>query len=65
FVDSFRRLHPTDPGFTLPPLRPRVRLDYLLVSTDLAERVRACRPAPPGALLARASDHLPLVAEID
>jgi exodeoxyribonuclease III len=28
WIDAFRRLHPDDPGFTLPASSPQVRLDY-------------------------------------
>src|SRR5919198_1306891 len=29
YVDSFRRLHPTEPGATLPTSNPHIRLDYV------------------------------------
>jgi exonuclease III len=64
WVDAFRHLHPDDPGFTLPAVAPRIRLDYLLVPGALLPRVTACAPAVDAPLAARASDHLPLVAEI-
>jgi endonuclease/exonuclease/phosphatase family metal-dependent hydrolase len=64
WVDAFRHLHPDEPGFTLPAVAPRIRLDYLLVPGALLPRVTACAPAVDAPLAARASDHLPLVAEI-
>ena len=65
-VDAFRRLHPDEPGLTLPTARPTVRLDYFLVGPSVASEVVACTPVAlePG-LLTAASDHLPLVLELD
>lgn len=63
--DAYRRLHPTDPGFTLPAPRPQVRLDYLLAPEALLPRIRICEPVREGPLIARASDHLPLLAVIE
>ena len=64
WVDAFRHLHPDEPGFTLPAVSPQIRLDYLLVPAALLPRVTSCAPAVDAPLAARASDHLPLVAEI-
>jgi exodeoxyribonuclease III len=64
WVDAFRRLHPDEPGFTLPATHPQVRLDYALVPESVLPRIRICEPVlndtrtPPG------SDHLPLLLEI-
>jgi exodeoxyribonuclease-3 len=63
WVDVFRRLHPDEPGYTLPAAEPHVRLDYLLASPALLPRIERCEPAAHEDL-ARASDHLPLVAVI-
>jgi exonuclease III len=63
WVDGFRHLHPGAPGYTLPAMSPRVRLDYVLVPSPLLDRLAACEPAVDAPLAARASDHLPLVAE--
>lgn len=64
WVDAYRHLHPDEAGFTLPSASPGIRLDYLLVPRPLLARVIACAPAVDAPLAARASDHLPLVAEI-
>lgn len=66
YVDAFRSLHPDEPGLTMPAMAPSVRLDYVLVSAGLASSVVSCRVggADPSELGA-ASDHLPLVAELD
>lgn len=65
-VDAFRRLNPAVPGGTIPSGAPSVRLDYFLVAPGLMPCVVACGlgVADPG-LLAAASDHLPLVLELD
>jgi endonuclease/exonuclease/phosphatase family metal-dependent hydrolase len=64
WVDTFRHLHPKDAGYTLPAVEPQIRLDYVLAPRAMLPLVTACAPAADVALAARASDHLPLVAEI-
>jgi exodeoxyribonuclease-3 len=64
WVDAFRHLHPDDPGFTMPALAPQVRLDYTLVPAALLGAVTLCEPARDVAMVARASDHLPLVTDL-
>jgi endonuclease/exonuclease/phosphatase family metal-dependent hydrolase len=65
-VDTFRRLHADDPGYTLPARDPSVRLDYLLSTAEALPLVRSCDPvrATDEPLVSRASDHLPLLSEI-
>jgi exodeoxyribonuclease III len=63
WIDAFRHLHPGKAGFTLPPGRPSVRLDYVLVPADLLPRIDRCEPAD-GPLVERASDHLPLLMDV-
>jgi endonuclease/exonuclease/phosphatase family metal-dependent hydrolase len=81
FVDGFRSIHPTEPGFTMPAIDPSVRLDYALIGPDLVDTLRACAPVsvegkvgsvgpegPEGLLPSRlllASDHLPLVTVLE
>jgi exodeoxyribonuclease-3 len=66
FVDAFRRLNPDEPGSTMPAIAPTVRLDYVMVGPELVLSVSACRIGElDRALLVAASDHLPLVAELD
>lgn len=70
FVDAFACLHPERAGHTIPtpaaaasPFSP-ARLDYIHLSPDLAPRLRSARiyRRPPAA---EASDHFPLVVDID
>jgi exonuclease III len=63
YVDCYRRLH-SEPGLTFPAWEPNVRLDYVFAQRNFAERVRHCDvmngiPEP-----AKATDHLPLIAEL-
>ena len=64
YADCYRRLN-SDPGFTFPAWEPNVRLDYVFVPEQHASRVTACRVMDDIHEPARATDHLPLIAEID
>ncbi|MBI2189049.1 MAG: endonuclease/exonuclease/phosphatase family protein [Acidobacteria bacterium] len=64
YVDAYRRLQPDLVGSTFPTWDPHVRLDYLFVPGDYAANLRSCSvvtnaPAPA------ASDHFPLLADLD
>lgn len=59
-VDAFAQAGAAGSGFTFPTGDPRVRIDYVLVSPDLAPRVVAAGP-----LAVDASDHLPVVVDLD
>ena len=68
YLDSFRRLHPdvpANPGFTFPTWDPHVRLDFAFVPARDVSRLKACGPMAISPRLQEASDHLPLLAEID
>jgi endonuclease/exonuclease/phosphatase family metal-dependent hydrolase len=64
YVDAYRVRHGAEVGYTFPTWAPHVRLDYVFTPKGFANRVRACEifshPAAPAA-----SDHLPLVADVD
>ena len=64
YVDVFRALHPSDSGFTFPTNQPTLRLDYVFVRERDRARVRACRVID-GVEAAKASDHFPLVADLE
>lgn len=53
-----------DPQPTFPAERPLVRIDYICLSAPLAPALRWCRPWITDETAA-ASDHLPVLAEID
>jgi exodeoxyribonuclease-3 len=63
YVDAFRLKHVADPGFTLPTTDPHVRLDYMFVPRDYADRVGSCDVVHHKDAV-RASDHFPLVADL-
>ncbi len=62
-TDCFRALHPDDDGFTLPPLQPNARLDYILVNDALKSHLANCRVVREPFAVLKASDHCPVVAE--
>jgi exodeoxyribonuclease-3 len=63
YIDGYRKLHGSDPGFTFPTWSPHVRLDYMFVPTGFAERLEACEIVKSPATL-DASDHFPFLAEV-
>jgi exodeoxyribonuclease-3 len=64
YLDAYRSLHPKAPGFTFLSGDPHVRLDYVFVPEAWAARLRTCEVVNgPGAVAA--SDHLPVVADLD
>jgi endonuclease/exonuclease/phosphatase family metal-dependent hydrolase len=65
FVDAYRTLNPTVPGYTFPAGMPKARLDYFFVSADLAPALRECAVVMTPAGVRRASDHLPLRMELE
>jgi exodeoxyribonuclease-3 len=64
YTDAFRLRHPEEQGLTFPTWQPHVRLDYLFVPTGHAARVRTCEVVTM-AETRNASDHFPLLAEIE
>lgn len=64
YTDSFRKLHPTDPGMTLPTVAPLLRLDYIFVPNAQADRIKKCEVVnTPEAV--GASDHFPVFADLE
>ena len=65
YADSWRLLHPNDPGFTFPTWDPHVRLDYVFTPKRDAQRIAVCEiiQTPPE-LIKQASDHSPLLVEV-
>ena len=64
YRDGFRLLHPDRKGYTLPAHDPSVRLDYVFLPARHAARLKSC-DVLEAAGAAAASDHLPLLAEIE
>jgi exodeoxyribonuclease-3 len=65
YLDAYRSLHPTEPGFTFPAGDPHVRLDYVFLPSRSAERLSSCEVVTSAPGIAAASDHLPVLAELD
>ena len=66
FTDAFRHRHPDVAGQTMPVASPSVRLDYLMLGPGIVPALGACgigSAALP--VLLAASDHLPVVADLD
>jgi exodeoxyribonuclease III len=63
YVDAFRLKHPNEHGFTLPTHAPHVRLDYVFVPQPHAARLLRC-DVVTSASATKASDHFPLVADV-
>ena len=64
YVDGYRACAGGDPGYTFPTWDPHVRLDYVFLPLAWSRRLTACAVVRDHLALARASDHLPLIAEI-
>jgi exodeoxyribonuclease-3 len=65
YLDGYRFLHPDDKGYTFPIWDPHLRLDYLFLPTRFADRLKACEVIREPDVVTRASDHLPLVAQLE
>jgi exodeoxyribonuclease III len=61
YVDAYRAVHPTDPGYTFPAWDPHLRLDYCFVKN---REVVACEVVSDVPGVRQASDHLPLLSVI-
>lgn len=66
YVDGYRMWHPDVRGYTFPTWDPHVRLDYVFVPKSFKERLAKCDVIlEPKELIRSASDHCPLVAELE
>jgi endonuclease/exonuclease/phosphatase family metal-dependent hydrolase len=64
YIDGFRLLHPESDGSTFPTGDPHVRLDYLFLPAPFAPCLSACQVVLDGHAAKRASDHYPLLADV-
>ena len=64
YVDAYRTKHVRQPGWTFPTWDPHVRLDYVFVPAPLAGTLMSCEIVD-GSNAVPASDHFPLLAELD
>jgi exodeoxyribonuclease-3 len=65
YIDGYRALHPGDPGYTFPTWDPHVRLDYVFLPLAWSRRLTDCTVVGDHPALAQASDHRPLLAELE
>ncbi|HUG52103.1 MAG TPA: endonuclease/exonuclease/phosphatase family protein [Vicinamibacteria bacterium] len=65
YVDGYRSLHPGDAGYTFLSGDPHVRLDYFFVPMGYAPRLSACEVVNGTPAVTVASDHLPVLADLD
>lgn len=64
YVDSYRRLHPEDKGYTFPVWDPHLRLDYIFLPAAFTQKLISSEVINHTA--ARdASDHFPLLAQLE
>lgn len=63
YADTFRVLHPNDPGMTLPTVAPLLRLDYVFVPRQQVDRVLSCAVVRTADAVG-ASDHFPVVSDL-
>lgn len=65
YSDGYRTLHTDQKGYTFPTWDPHVRLDYVFVPRAFADRLVTCEViTEPKERILAASDHCPLVAEL-
>lgn len=65
YRDGFRTLHPAEKGYTFPTWDPHLRLDYVFLPDAYAERLHKCEVIAHPNGVSQASDHFPLLAQID
>jgi exodeoxyribonuclease-3 len=65
YLDGFRLLHKGDKGYTFPTWDPRVRLDYVFIPRSFGERLLKCEVVHQGEVIRDASDHCPLLVELE
>jgi exodeoxyribonuclease-3 len=65
YTDAFRRLHPEALGYTFPTWDPHVRLDFAFLPTRHEGRVTDCRVLTDNPKVKEASDHFPLLVNLE
>ncbi|MGH9905198.1 MAG: endonuclease/exonuclease/phosphatase family protein [Pyrinomonadaceae bacterium] len=65
YADAFRLLHPDIKGHTFPTWDPHLRLDYVFLPVNFADRLKSCEVIYDHTEAVTASDHFPLLAEFD
>jgi len=65
YLDGYRLLHPEDKGYTFPTWDTHLRLDYIFIPKKYAGRLAACEVIREPGVAASASDHYPLLSQIN
>ena len=65
YLDGYRHLHPDQKGYTFPVWDPHLRLDYLFVPAGFADRLIECDVINELDQTLKASDHFPLLSQLD
>jgi len=65
YVDGYRVVNPVRKGFTFPTWNPHLRLDYIFLPASFGERLKGCQVRDETRSAAEASDHFPLLAELE
>ncbi len=65
YTDGYRMLHSDDPGPTFPTWDPHIRLDYTFVPEVFRARLHRCDVVRDAPGVREASDHFPLLSEIE
>lgn len=65
YADVYRTLHPDVKGYTFPVWDPHLRLDYMFVPTAFVDRLKSCEVIDKLEKAPKASDHFPLLAELE
>ncbi|MBC7910238.1 MAG: endonuclease/exonuclease/phosphatase family protein [Pyrinomonadaceae bacterium] len=65
YVDGYRSLHADERGYTFPTWDPHLRLDYIFLPARFSDRLTDCEVIKHPADVALASDHFPLLAQLE
>jgi exodeoxyribonuclease-3 len=64
YIDGYRMKH-SDPGYTFPTWSPQIRLDFVFLPSHCTERLKSCAVVTGAPAVSDASDHLPLLFELE
>ncbi len=65
YVDGYRSLHADERGYTFPTWDPHLRLDYIFLPARFSDHLITCEVIKQPADVALASDHFPLLAQLE
>lgn len=65
YIDVWRTLHPDEQGYTFPTWDPHVRFDYLFLPERYRSRITHCSVFAAAPTAKKASDHFPLIVDLD